>query len=611
MSAGIDEPKPGNEKNNGSRSVVVKFLDSIEWLGNKLPDPAVLFLVGLIAVWVLSAVLSNVSFSETLPGKTDPIQIVNLMSLEKLADFLANMVETFVGFHPLGVVLVALLGVGVAEKSGFINACLKSMLNVTPRSLLTPMLILVAIVSHSAADAGYVLVIPIGGVMFYAAGRHPLAGIAAAFAGVSGGFSANFIPSGIDPLLSGLTQTGVDQLDPEHAVNPLCNIIFTAASSVLIIVIGWFLTDFVIEPRLKNTPIDGDPEDMPKMEELEETDILGMRWGLASIGIGVVILVVWAFPSNSALRDKLGNLDSYRNSEIEHGVELGKELPIRISKAGGAAQKAGLQENDEVVEVGGLEPDSVEMATKAFDTLKPGVPTIIHVKRSGEDIHVAIVPNTIPGAPMMHAIVPIIFFFFLIPGLVHGYVTGNFSNHRDVVKGMSETMETMGYYLVLVFFAALFIAAFSSSNIGILLAMKGANFIKSAGFSPSVTIVCIIILSATVNLLIGSASAKWAMLAPIFVPMLMLLQLSPELTQAAYRVGDSTTNIITPMMPYFPLVVVFCQRYVKNTGIGTVAAMMLPFSITFLITWTIFLLVYWQIGIPLGIDAGYEYVAPQ
>ena len=610
MSDVNETKKPDSENPNESRGIIVRFLDAIEWMGNKLPDPAVLFLIGLIGVWVLSAILSNVSFTETLPNKTEPIQIVNLMSLSKLAEFLSSMVETFVGFHPLGVVLVALLGVGVAEKSGFINACLKSMLNVTPKSLLTPMLVLVAIVSHTAADAGYVLVIPIGGVMFYAAGRHPLAGIAAAFAGVSGGFSANFVPSGIDPLLSGLTQTGVDQLNPEHAVNPLCNWYFTAASSIVIILVSWFLTDVIIEPRLKKTPIDGDPEDMPKMEELSDKDRKGMMWGLLSIGIGSVILFIWAYPSNSALRDKLGNLDSYRNSEIEHGIVI-DENEITVASVSGPGKSSGLQAKDKFLRIGKTEATDHKSTVAALNGMKPETPTIIHVEREGEEICLAIVPAKIPGAPMMHAIVPIIFFFFIIPGLVHGYVSGNFTSHREVVKGMSDTMETMGYYLVLVFFAALFIDAFSKSNLGILLAMKGANYIKSAGFSPSATIVCIILLSAAVNLLIGSASAKWAMLAPIFVPMLMLLQLSPELTQAAYRVGDSTTNIITPMMPYFPLVVVFCQRYVKNTGIGTVAAMMLPFSITFLITWTIFLLFYWQLGIPLGIDAGYEYTAAQ
>jgi aminobenzoyl-glutamate transport protein len=203
--------------------------------------------------------------------------------------------------------------------------------------------------------------------------------------------------------------------------------------------------------------------------------------------------------------------------------------------------------------------------------------------------------------------VPLIFLFFLLPGIVHGYVSGSVKSHRDIVDGMSKTMSTMGYYLVMAFFAAQFIAAFGQSNVGVLLAIKGANFLQALAMPGQLTIVGIIILSAIVNLLVGSASAKWALLAPIFVPMLMQLGLSPELTQAAYRVGDSTTNIITPLMPYFPLVVVFCQRYVKSTGIGTVVSLMLPYSIVFFITWTIFLVVYWMAGFPLGLQAPYTY----
>ncbi|MFN9224989.1 MAG: AbgT family transporter, partial [Planctomyces sp.] len=217
--------------------------------------------------------------------------------------------------------------------------------------------------------------------------------------------------------------------------------------------------------------------------------------------------------------------------------------------------------------------------------------------------------NKAAPAKLMGSIVPLIFVFFLIPGLVHGFVSGTFRTHRDAVKGMSKAMESMSYYLVLVFFAALFIASFTESGFGALLAVKGAAKLKAMNASPGVTIAGVILLSTTVNLLIGSASAKWAMLSPIFVPMLMLLGISPELTQAAYRVGDSCTNIITPMMPYFPLVVVFCQKYVKSTGLGTVTSLMLPYSMTFLVLWTVFLFVYWQLGMPLGIQGGYEYMA--
>ncbi|MFN5078412.1 MAG: AbgT family transporter, partial [Planctomyces sp.] len=286
------------------RGLLGSFLDTIEWVGNKLPDPAVLFVIGIATVWLLSAVFSYVEFTETLPGKPDPIQIVNLLAPAKVADFLSKMTETFVGFHPLGVVLVAMLGVGVAEHSGFINAVLKTMLTFTPKSLLTPMVVFVAVISHTAADAGYVVVIPLAGVIFYAVGRHPLAGISAAFAGVSGGFSANFIPCGIDPRRAGLTTAGAQRGDAEYGVNPLSNWFFTGCSSILIIGIGWVITDFVIEPRLKNSVVDGDPSQMPKLPELTAQDRRGMVLAGGSVLVCTVLLAVWSLWPGSALQAK-------------------------------------------------------------------------------------------------------------------------------------------------------------------------------------------------------------------------------------------------------------------------------------------------------------------
>jgi len=506
----------------GPKKAIDRALDFIEKAGNRLPDPAVLFLILMIAVWILSALLAPVEFAEIDPRSGEPLRVRNQLTPTSIATFLAGMVQTFTSFHPLGVVLVTLLGVGVAEHTGFINAALKSMLGVTANWLLTPLLILVGIISHTAADAGYVLVIPLGGVIFYAAGRHPLAGIAAAFAGVSGGFSANFIPSALDPLLSGFTQSAAQIIAIDRLVNPLCNFFFTSISSVLIIGLGWYLTDRVVEPRLRGVTIDGDVADIPRMEELGPRERKGVLWALLSMLIGLAVLVLAALPVDSALRSPDGQV-------------------------------------------------------------------------------------TAANAPLMQAIVPLIFLLFLIPGVVYGYVAGTVKTHRDIVKGMSNAMATMGYYIVLAFFVALFIAAFGQSNIGALIAIKGASFLRALAMPAPVTIVGIIGLTALVNLLIGSASAKWALLAPIFVPMLMQLGISPELTQAAYRVGDSTTNIITPLMPYFPLVVVYMQRYVKTTGIGTLVSTMLPYSITFLLTWTIFLIGYWLLGIPLGLQAPYTY----
>jgi aminobenzoyl-glutamate transport protein len=528
--ATTDSPQPESTGldpiDENRRTFVEWMLDRVERIGNALPDPAVLFLIALVATWAASAWLSGMTFEENDPATGKPVTVQNLLTGTAIAGFLENMVKSFTDFPPLGVVLVAMLGVGVAEASGLVHVGLKELLRFTPNRLLTPMLLLVAIISHTAADAGYLLVIPIGGVMFHAAGRHPLAGIACAFAGVSGGFSANFIPSGIDPLLAGLTESGVHVVDADRSVNALCNLYFTAASSIVVIIVGWYLTDRVVEPRLRNTPFSDTETANASEGEVTRRERLGLLAAVVVAILGAILLIVWAWPEGSPLRAE-GSLTSVK-----------------------------------------------------------------------------------PRAPLMGAIVPLIFFFFFVPGIVHGYVSGRFKNHRDVVGGMKKAMESMGYYLVLVFFAALFIAAFRDSNLGLLLAVKGAAWLESMQAPDVVTIVGLIFLTAFVNLFIGSASAKWALLAPIFVPMLMLRGVSPELTQAAYRVGDSSTNIITPMMPYFPLVVVFCQRYVKHAGVGTLGSLMLPYSIVFLFVWSLFLVVYWMLGIPLGLEAPYTYTLP-
>ncbi|PSU32041.1 AbgT family transporter [Photobacterium lutimaris] len=511
-----------NKTPNESQSAMNKFLNFIERTGNKIPDPALLFFWGLILVWVLSAVFSQFEFGLIHPVSGQAVEVNNLLTGESFANFLATMVTNFTGFAPLGIVLVAMLGVGVAEASGFINTGLKKMLNVTPAKFITPVLILVAIVSHTAADAGYVLVIPLGGIIFHAAGRHPLAGIAAAFAGVSGGFAANFIPSGIDPLLAGFTQEAAQILDPEYIVNPLSNLFFTGLSSLLIVSIGWYITDRIIEPRLSQTAIDEDAEEAPDMgsfTELESKAFSRAGWAMMA---GIAVLVAALIPETSPLRNPAGEITAF-------------------------------------------------------------------------------------NAPVMQSIVPLIFILFVIPGVVYGKVAGTFKASDDIIKSMSATMSSMGSFMVMAFFIAQFLVAFTQSNLGTLLALSGAQLLQAMNLPGQVTIVGMILLTAFVNLLVGSASAKWALIGPIMVPMLMAVGISPELTQAAYRVGDSVSNIISPMMVFFPLVVVYMQRYVKSSGIGSLASMMMPYSIAMLIGWTIFLLIYWAIGIPLGIQAPYTY----
>lgn len=507
------------------KGFINKILNAIERIGNKLPDPAILFFLLMLVIWVLSAIFSPYDFSEIDPTTGSPIQINNLLTSTALAEFLSGMVTTFTSFAPLGIVLVAMLGVGVAEHSGFINAGLKSMLQITPKKLLTPMLILVAIVSHTATDAGYVLVIPLGGIIFYAAGRHPIAGIAAAFAGVSGGFSANPFPSGIDPLLQGFTQSAAQIIEPSIQLNPLNNWYFTASSTLLIVLIGWYVTDKIVEPRLKKVPVAVDEGEEVTMGALDKSEKKAFYTACAAMILGLVGLYLWAAPADSALRDADGEIASF-------------------------------------------------------------------------------------SAPLMRSIVPLIFIIFLIPGVVYGMMSKTFESTKDIIESMTKSMTGMSYYIVMAFFCALFIDAFAKSNLGALLALKGASGLQALNMSAEITIIGIIILTAFVNLFIGSASAKWALLAPIMVPMLMQLGISPDLTQASYRVGDSVSNIITPLMPYFPLVVVYCQKYVKDTGIGTLVSTMLPYSIAFFILWILFLLLYWGLGIPLGVQATYEYLIP-
>ncbi|KPV97304.1 p-aminobenzoyl-glutamate transport protein [Pseudoalteromonas sp. P1-9] len=499
-----------------------KFLNGIEYVGNKLPDPAMIFLFSMLLIWVLSAIFSNYTFSAIDPRTGEAIVVNNLLTGDSLAAFLANMVKTFTGFAPLGVVLVAMLGVGVAEHSGYINTGLKLMLKRTPKALLTPCVILIAIVSHTATDAGYVLVIPLAGVIFYAMGRHPLVGIAAAFAGVSGGFSANFIPSGIDPLLQSFTQSAAQIIDPTIEVNPLNNWYFTSASSLFIVLLGWYITDKIIEPRLNKVELDGNTDDLPSFDQINDTERKGFYIASAVMIAGLALLAYAAWGESSPLRSKEGSLTDFK-------------------------------------------------------------------------------------APLMQSIVPIIFLVFWIPGAVYGFVVGTFKSSKDMIDAMTKAMHGMAYYVVMAFFCALFIAAFSQSNLGALLAIEGAEILKAMQLPSAVTVVGIIFLTGFVNLFVGSSSAKWALLGPIFVPMLMQLGISPDLTQAAYRIGDSSSNIITPLMPYFPLVVVYCQKYVKNTGIGTLIALMIPYSIAFMIGWTLFLLAYWGLGLQLGLQASYTY----
>lgn len=499
-----------------------RLLDWVERTGNRLPDPALHFAFALLVTWIASALLAGVAFTEIDPRTSQPLVIHNQLTGAALASFLTKVTITFAGFPPLGVVLVMVLGVGVAEQSGLFAAGLQRLLDVTPRSLLSPALATAAILGHLVADAAIVALVPLGGALFYAAGRHPLSGVMLAFAGTTGAFAMNLLPTGLDPLLQGFTQSAAQILDPARTVNPLCNQWFMMFLTPPIVLVSWWVTDKVVEPRLQRVPVDGDPADLPKVHALSPREKRSLWVALAATAALGALLVLWVLPEDSAMRGPGGAITGSQS-------------------------------------------------------------------------------------PLMQAIVPLMLLFTITPGLAYGYASGSFRSHKDVIKGMSKAMSAMGYYLVLVFFAALFIYSFSTSNLGALLALKGGDFLKSLQLPPMVTVLGIIVLTAILNLIVGSASAKWAMLAPIFVPMLMTAGISPELTQIAFRLGDGPSNVITPLLPYFPLVIAFSIRYVKNTGMGTVISLMMPFTAAYYVVSLLCLAVYWGLGLPLGIEAGYVY----
>ena len=528
------------------------FLGWVERTGNRLPDPVFLFF-GLIAALVVVSVIAALSgVSAVHPVEVDEesgvavvIEAVSLLSPENIARLWTEMPETFTHFHPLGYVLVVMLGAGVAERSGFFAAGMAKAVKSAPKSLLTPVVALVAMLGNHAADAGYVVLIPLAGILFAAAGRHPLAGIAAAFAGVSGGFSANISPGQLDALLFGITEEAVasSALDPTWSANIAGNWYFISAMTVIFLPIIWYVTDKVIEPRLG----------------------------------------AWNGVSSAAAAE---------GASPDPTMETGEAASKGLRHAGLAALfVVGLW----LLMVFGPGTPLVDEAACVTETGEAVVDCSIHTQLR----------------PLYTSLVAGFFLLFLLTGWAYGRATGAIKNHRDLVEMMAESMKDMGYYLVLAFAAAHFVAMFAWSNLGLITAVHGADAIESTGLPLPLVLGLMVLFAALLNLFVGSASAKWALLAPILVPMLMLLGISPEGSTAAYRVGDSATNIITPLMVYFPLILVFAQRWQKDFGLGSLTAMMLPYSIWLLISGTILIVAWFYIGIPLGPDAPVEYLLPE
>jgi len=511
------------------RGAFARFLDWVEWLGNLLPHPVTLFALFALGVVLLSGIAGWLEWSAVDPrpvgakGRSESgmIEAVSLMNADGLRRIVENLVSNFVNFVPLGTVLVAMLGVGVAEASGLLSAAVRALVLRAPKGLLTVAIVFTGVVSNTASEAGYVILVPLAGIIFLAVGRHPLAGMAAAFAGVSGGYSANVLIGTVDPLLAGITQEAARLIDPDYQVHPAVNWYFMFASTFLITALGTWVTTRIVEPKLGTYDPSHAEEgalDEHTMEPLSSRERRGLFWaGMAVLAVSA-LLALAVVPEWGVLRN----------------------------------------------------PDTGDVL----------------------------------NSPFLKGMVALIFVFFLVPGVVYGRVTGSMKSDRDVIAGMSGAMSSMGLYIVLVFFAAQFVAFFGWTNLGGIVAVKGADVLTALGLTGPLVFVPFILMCAFVNLMLGSASAQWAVTAPVFVPMLMLVGYSPEVVQAAYRIGDSTTNIITPMMSYFGLILAFAARFDRKIGIGTIVATMLPYTLAFLVGWVALFYVWvFALGLPVGPEA--------
>jgi len=557
------------------------MLDNIEKIGNALPHPATIFGALAVLVVIASAIAASFDVDVIHPGRVDVItvstfepdpaaekilsedvvdeesgrvilpadseldeeslsllreqgvervlvykidredaliRVKNLLSAPEVRWMFENIENNFVHFPPLGLVLVVMIGIGLAEGSGLMNVLIRALVLKAPPKLITMALVFAGVVSHVASEAGYIILIPLGALIFHALGRHPMAGLAAAFAGVSGGFGANFIISSVDPVLAGLTQSAAQFLDPELIVSPAVNYYFMFVSAIMIVLVGTWVTEKIVEPRLGK--YSGD-EPVVELEKLTAIEKKGLKWAGISVLLTLIAFVVVTVPENGLLRH-------------------------------------------------------------------PGLPML--------------------RSAFFNGMIVAIMLFFFIPGLVYGIVTGATKNDKDAVKQMIASMRTMATYIVLVFFAAQFVYFFRHSELGVVIAINGATFLKTIGLTGIPLMIAFVFVAAFINMFMGSASAKWAIMAPVFVPMFMLLGYHPGLTQMVFRIGDSLTNVVTPMMSYFALIVAFAEKYDEDYGMGTIISTMLPYTIVLGIMWILLLAGWMALGLPMGPDGPLNYL---
>ncbi|NWF51063.1 MAG: AbgT family transporter [Ignavibacteriaceae bacterium] len=594
-----------NETGKNKRKILsVNFLDLIEKLGNKLPEPALLFVIlsaltiiisaiGSFAGWKVQPVSPKVVMTEVvdetgnkkltpktneeghplveLEAKGNPIEPRSLLTSEGVYWMLSSMLRNFTTLPALGLIFVAILGIGFAEKFGFFSALMRWVALITPRKLITPVIVLIGANASVASDAGYIILPPLAAALFYAMGRHPVAGLAAAFAGVAGGFGAGFFPTGGDGAIAGFAQDASHIIDPQYSVNILHNLYFKAASALLIMLAGWYVTDKIVEPRLKRQTTEDSLESSSvisnmKLEDKEKKALIfASTSNLIVVGIFLALILIPGMPLYGPGQQTLP----------DDRVLVRQPISIITEEEKTSVNKEEILSN---------EPLIIKEA--------PGKETLVEP----------------PGNRWSHVIVPIIFLAFLVPGIVYGRMTGQLKTQKDFIDGIYNGVKSIVPVLVIAFFMAQFVNYFAYTKLDRMLAYAGGSLLVQASLPVIIMIPLFILLVILGDFAISGMLSKFGVLAPIFIPMFMLIGISPELTTAAYRIGDSVVNIITPLNSYLLIILAVLQKYKREAGIGSLASLMIPYSIVFSIAWTLLLVAWYLSGINLGPAAPLDYL---
>ncbi|MBA8902930.1 AbgT family transporter [Phyllobacterium sp. P30BS-XVII] len=490
-----------------------RLLNVIERAGNRLPHPFILFLILCVVVAIVSWLMALNGAAGVNPKTGKEIYVQSLISGDGLVFALTSLAKNYINFPPLGVVLVIMLAIGVADRAGLIASLMQVSVMKAPRHLTTFVIFLVGMCSHVASDAAYIVLIPLSAMIFQAVGRNPLVGAVTGYVAVGAGYDASLLITPVDVILSGITTSAAHTIDPKAYVSPLDNYYFIACSALLLSVVGTFVIERIVEPMAGkytgDVALDIQPIGALEMQGLK-------RAGWAALAFAVVILAA-ILPAGSPLRN----------------------------------------------ETGGFVP-----------------------------------------SPLIESVVAILAVFFLLLGWIYGVAVGKIKSARDGVGFMVDAVKELAPTLVLFFAISQFLAWFKWTNLGEWIAISGSHLLDASGFGGTPLVLAFILLATVMSIFITSGSAQWSLMAPIFVPMMMLVGMEPALVQAAFRISDSATNVISPMSPYFAVCLAFLQRYRKDAGIGTLAAMTLPISVGFLVAWTAFLVFWIEVGLPLAPGVG-------